>query len=124
MAALLLPDVSERVAQGRLEKLRATWEAKLDGGWSSNLTTNPGEPTKKVDARVIVARMMRVSVGYVAHALRIQREAPELFEQLHAGTISMQEAVKKLSGEVDDARRQEVKAARSEFSREANDPVR
>ena len=124
VAALLLPDVSERVAQGRLEKLRATWEAKLDGGWSSNLTTNPGEPTKKVDARVIVARMMRVSVGYVAHALRIQREIPELFKQLHAGTITMPEALRTLNGEIDDTRRQEVKAARSEFSRAANDPGR
>jgi len=59
----------------------------------------------------------------VAHA-RIQREATEVFRQLHAGTVTMQEALKTFNGEIDDARRQEAKAARSEFSREANDPAK
>ena len=113
-----------RCAVCRLEKVRAAWEAKRDGGCLAFLPTDLPDTKPPVSARLIAAQMMRVGDRYVGHALRIQREAPELFEQLHAGTISMQEALKKLSGEVDDVRRQEVKAARSEFSRAANDPVR
>jgi len=60
---------------------------------------------------------MRVSPAYVSSALRIQREAPELFEQLHAGTITIQVALKTLNGEIGDAQEREIKAARPEFSR-------
>ena len=122
VAALLVPEIAEMVARGRLEKVRTAWEAKCGGGCSPNLANNLDEPVKKVDARAIVARMMRVSSGYVGNALRIQREAPELFEQLHAGTITIQAALKILNGEADDAKEREIRAARSEFNRALRSP--
>ena len=124
VAALLEPEVAEMVAQGRLEKVRAAWEAKRDGSCPQSISDNPNEASEPTESRIIAGRMMRVNRVYVSNALRIQREAPELFEQLHAGTITMQAAMKTLTGEIDDARRQQVKAARSEFSRAANDPIR
>ena len=60
---------------------------------------------------------MRVRSRYVEYAVRIQREAPELFEQMHATNVTIQAALKTLNGEVDDAQRREIKAARSELSR-------
>ena len=44
--------------------------------------------------------------------------------QPHAGTITTQAVLKTLNGEVDNGRRQAVKAARAEFSRAANDLAR
>ena len=116
VAAMLMPDVSEMVAQGRLEKVRAAWEAKRAVGCLEEVPSNPPEAEQPVSARVIAAQMMRVNDRYVGLALRIQREAPELFTQLHAGTITIQAALKKLNGESDDAQQREIKAARSEFN--------
>jgi len=59
---------------------------------------------------------MRVSPAYVGSALRIQREAPELFEKLHAGQVTLQAALRVLNGETADAQQQEIKAARSELN--------
>ena len=115
-AAMLRPDVSEMVAQGRLEKARAGWEAKCAGGCSQKIGNNLGTTDTRTRSHAIVGQMMRVNHAYVEHALRIQRDAPELFKQLHAGTITMQAAIKKLDGESDDVQQQEIKAARSEFN--------
>ena len=112
------------VAQGRLEKVRAAWEAKLDGGCRANLRDNLSTEDSETRSTAIAGAMLRVSNGYVSQALRLQREAPELFEQLHAGTITMQAAMKTFTGEIDDARRQEIKAARSEFNRALNNSAR
>ena len=60
---------------------------------------------------------MQVSSGYVGDALRVQREAPELFEQMHAGTLTLQEALRKLDGESDDPERQQIKTSRTHLSR-------
>ena len=116
VAAMLMPDVSEMVAQGRLEKVRAAWDAKRAGGCSQKIGNNLGTTDTRTRSHAIVGQMMRVNHAYVEHALRIQRDAPELFKQLHAGTITMQAAIKKLDGESDDVQQQEIKAARSEFN--------
>ena len=122
MAALLVPQIAEMVACGRLEKVRAAWEAKRDEGCPINLSDNLDDVPERTESRVIAGRMMRVSPAYVSSALRIQREAPELFEQLHAGTITIQAALKILNGEADDAKEREIRAARSEFNRALRSP--
>ena len=109
------------VSQGRLEKVRAAWEAKREGGCLQKVANNLRDEEPPVSARVIVAKMMRVNARYVGEALRIRREAPELFGRLHAGEISMQAALEELNGKIDAPHRQEVKTARSEFNRAAND---
>ena len=124
IAALLVPEIAEMVAQGRLEKVRAAWEAKLDGGCCTNLGSNLPVEDSETRSTAIAGAMLRVSSGYVSQALRLQREAPELFEQLHAGTITMRAALKELSGEVDEAYEQEARAARSDFNRALRNPDR
>ena len=116
-AVRLLPDVSEMVKQGRLEKVRAAWERKRDGGCLPLMANNPGPADAPVSARVIVAAMMQGSNGYVGDAIRIQREAPELFEQMHAGQVSIKEALRQLDGEADDPERQQIKASRTQLNR-------
>ena len=105
-------------------KVRAACEAKRDGGCRANLRDNLSAGNPEVLSAGITGGMMRVGRRYVEYALRLQREAPALFEQLHAGTITMQAAMKTLTGEIDDARRQEIKAARSEFNRALRSPDR
>lgn len=67
---------------------------------------------------------MRVSRGYVEYAVRIQRESPELFEQMHAGTLTIQAALKTLNGETDDAQQRRVRASRTRMNRVLRDPER
>ncbi|MBT5606961.1 MAG: hypothetical protein HN742_40210 [Lentisphaerae bacterium] len=57
-------------------------------------------------------------------AARIQREAPELFEQMHAGQVTIQAALKALNGETDDAEQQHVRASRTRMNRVLRDPER
>jgi len=57
----------------------------------------------------------------VEYVLRIQWEAPELFEKLHVGTLTIQAALKTLNGDMDDAQRRATKAAWSEFNRAPRD---
>ena len=52
-----------------------------------------------VSARLIVAKMMKVSDRYVGCALRLQHEAPELFRQVWSGQTSMPAALRGLTGE-------------------------
>ena len=124
VAALLEPKVAEMVAQGRCEKVRAAWDAKRDGGCREKIPDNLGDAIEEVRARQIAGRMMRVNDRYVGFALRIQREAPELFWKVHAGAITLQAALKELNGEVDDAEQQQIKTARTRLSRVFRDPDR
>ena len=72
--------------------------------------------SKLTESRMIVGEMMRVSPAYVSRALRIQREAPELFEQMHAGTLTLSEALRRLDGEADSPERQQIKASRTKLN--------
>ena len=116
-AVRLLPEVSEMVSQGRLEKVCAAWERKRDGGCLPILANNLETEDSPTSARAIVAAMMQVSSGYVGDALRVQRQAPELFERMHAGTLTLPEALRKLDGESDDPERQQIKASRTHLNR-------
>ena len=105
------------VNRGRMKKLRKTLELKWQGECPLDLADTLDNVPERTESRMIASRMMRVSPAYVGFALRIQREAPELFEQLHAGTLTLQEALRILDGESDDPQRQQVKAARSQLNR-------
>ena len=59
-AAMLRPDVSEMVAQGRLEKARAGWEAKCAGGCSQQIGNNLGTTDPRIRSHAIVGQMTRV----------------------------------------------------------------
>lgn len=117
VAATLLPHITEAVRQNRAEKVRLAWERKRERGCLSKMTTNLDASERPVSARAIAAQMMQVSDGYVANALRIQQEAPELFEQLHAGKITLQDALRKLDGTVSDAQTRQIKTARRRLNR-------
>ena len=117
IAALLVPEIAEMVNRGRIDRLRRTLELKRQGECPIKLSDTPGEVPERTESCRIAGRMMRVSPAYVGRALRIQREAPELFEQMHAGKITIQAALKTLNGETDDAQQREAKAARSELNR-------
>jgi len=75
-------------AQGRLNKVRAACEAKRDGGCSANLRNTLETANSHTHTHAITGAMMRVSSRYVEYAVRIQREAPELFEKPHAGKVT------------------------------------
>lgn len=122
VAALLLPEIAERVNHGRIEKLCATLDLKRQGECSQEIGNTPETADSRTRTHAIAGAMMRVNHAYVEYAARIQREAPDLFRQLHAGTITMQEALKTFRGEIDDAQQRETKAARSEFNRALRNP--
>ena len=117
VAVTLLPHITETVSQSRAEKVRAAWQRKREQGCQSFLTDNLADAGETVTSRAIAAQMMRASDGYVKDALRVQQDAPELFEQLHAGKVTLQEALRTLDGTTTDARTQQVKAARTRLNR-------
>ncbi|MBT3375009.1 MAG: hypothetical protein HN742_23780 [Lentisphaerae bacterium] len=80
------------------------------------MANNLGTEDSPTSARVIVAAMMQVSNGYVGDALHIQREAPERFEQMHAGLLTLKEALRQLDGESDAPERQQIKASRAQLN--------
>ena len=65
-----------------------------------------------MSARLTVARMMKVSDRHVGYALRLQREAPELFRQVWSGQMAMLAALRELTGEAVPELTQAVKAYR------------
>ena len=52
-----------------------------------------------MSSRLTVAKMTGVSDRYVGYALRLQREAPELFRQVWSGQMTMPAALRELTGE-------------------------
>jgi len=116
VAVLLVPEIAKMVACGRLEKVRAAWERKHDIGCSEKIRNNLETTESRTRTHAIAGAMMRVNFRYVEYAVRIQREAPKLFEKLHAGKVTLQAALRVLNGETDNVQQQEVKAARSEFN--------
>ena len=56
--------------------------------------------------------MMGVSTGYVQHALRFQRERPDLFERLWNGTLNVPAALEELEPSADVQMRKQVASTR------------
>ena len=113
---LLLPHIAEKVAQARIEKVREAWERKREGGCQTEMTGNLGGENTAVTSRALAAHAMQVSEGYVALALRVQQEAPELFEDVRAGRVTLQEAIRRIDGETDDVREREIRSLRREVN--------
>ena len=63
-AVRLLPEISEMVSQGRLEKVCAAWERKRDGGCCLKIGSNL-EAAEFARSTAIAGEMMRVSRAYV-----------------------------------------------------------
>ena len=74
-----------------------------------------------MSSRLIVARMMAVSDRYVGYALRLQREAPELFRQVWSGQTTMPAALRELDGEDVPGLAQEAGAYRRRVNRALRD---
>jgi len=55
---LTVPEYGLMINRGRMEKLRAAWEAKRDGGCRSNLTDNLDGTGDEGRIRMTAARMM------------------------------------------------------------------
>ena len=98
IAANVVPRISEETATSRLRKYRETIARRQDEHCLPNLTTNLEDGGELVSSRLIVARMMAVSDTYVGYALRLQREAPELFRQVWSGQMTMPAALRELTG--------------------------
>ena len=112
VAATVIPRISEETAANRLRKYRETIARRQGEDWLSNLTSNPEDDGKPTSSRLIVARMLGVSDTYVGYALRLQREAPELFRQVWAGQMSMPAAMRELTGETTPELAQALRAYR------------
>ena len=101
----------------RIEKLRTTLARKAESECSSLMSNTQEASAAKVSSRQIAADMMQVSEGYITMAQRVQREAPELFEEIFAGRITVTAAIRELDGVTDDPRTVRAKAARSTVSK-------
>ena len=117
VAALLLPHIAEGVNQKRIEKLRETLRQKQTGECLMNSSNTQDAAAEPVSAHTIAAHMMRVSRAYVVSACRVLRDAPELFEQVRSGAVSLPEALRRLDGVIDDATAKETRATRTRFNR-------
>jgi len=108
--------MSEDVARERIRKISEALRnrAQLEM-WEISPTSSPGE-RQKARARAIAARAVGVNDRYVADALHLHREAPDLFDQVHAGDPSLQAALKTLHGEDDPIYRTRVKRARNHLN--------
>ena len=113
VAAILVPVLAEDVAAERIEKIRAARLAALGGEIRSSLTQSPSSTQSTVRSRDLAAQMMGVSTGYVQHALRVQRERPDLFEQLWNGTLNMPAALEQMEPPVDVRTRKHMASARA-----------
>ena len=77
VAATVVPRIPEEAAASRLRKYRGTIARRQGEDCLANLPNNPGDEDGTVSARLIVARMMKVSDRYVGYALQLQLEAAE-----------------------------------------------
>ena len=59
----------------------------------------PGSPLADADgatSRAIAANIMGVNDRYVGDAIRLQQDAPELFEEVRLGRVSLQSALRQV----------------------------
>ena len=77
---------------------------------------SPDEAERTRLARVVAADMVGVSERYVADAARLEREAPELFQEVWAGRKTVTAAMRELSETAESAIRGHVRSTRSRFA--------
>lgn len=112
VAATLIPVLAENVAVERIEKIRSARLAALGREIRINLSQSPSSPEPAVRARVLAAQAMGVSEAYVQWALRVQRERPDLFEQVWNGTLSLPAAMAAMKPAADVQMRKQVASTR------------
>ena len=112
VAATLLPVFAGDVAAERIEKIRSARLAALGKEIRINLSKSPSEHDSARRSRDLAADLMGVSPAYVQWALRIQRERPDLFEQLWNGALKMPTAMAELVPPADAELRKQVAALR------------
>ena len=116
VAAFALPRISEETAASRLRKYRETIARRRGEDCVTSLSPNLEERGTAERARTVAARMTNASEGYVGYALRLQREAPELFRQVWLGQTSMTAAMRELTGQSEPDFTRAVTACRRRLS--------
>ena len=111
------PRISEETVAGRLRKYHETIVRRQGEDCLANLPNNLEDQDGTVSARLTVARMMKVSDRYVGYALRLQREAPELFHRVWSGQMTMPAALRELRGEAVPELTQAVEACRRRLNK-------
>ena len=112
----LLPRLSPEI---QAERVRKTSEARRKAGQSEIWELVPGSDettANEVRARVVAADMVGVSDRYVADAARLEREAPELFEEVWLGKTTVKAAMRELLETAESAIHGRVRSTRSRFA--------
>ena len=93
IAAEFLPFIAQEAAERkrRLSGVRATPQAESKGA------EVPAKLPERGEAREAAARTTGVSARSVSEAARIKRESPELYEQVKAGKVTLQQAKRMVS---------------------------
>ena len=118
VAARLEPHISPGVEKRRIEKIKAAWAQKREGGCLPNLANNlNADPGGVVSARAIAAQIMGVSDRYVGDAMRVQRESPELFEKIWNRQMTICAAIRELDGITDSDEVRQIRALHREIQR-------
>ena len=101
VAVDLLPHISKDVNRKRIEKLKQSLAARREGECLSQMTNTRSDSGAAVSARAVAADIMGVSDGYVGYAQQLQRDAPELFERIRNGQLTVTRAWRMLTQEGD-----------------------
>jgi len=123
IAAQILPFISAEVQAKRVARIAATQRQRQEGEIQSVLTGSPPGQPEGLTARAIAADIMGVADGYVAEAVRLQRDAPALFEQMRLGRISLQSALRRVQGTAADGLSAEARALRQRVTALLHDPA-
>ncbi|MBT3381167.1 MAG: ParB N-terminal domain-containing protein [Lentisphaerae bacterium] len=91
VALRFLDQISDEVAQQRVQKIRDTVAAKKEMG-----ELLPSSPKKSLKATDIAGLVVGVSGRYVADAKLVQEKAPELVDQVFSGELPLSRTVKGL----------------------------
>jgi len=112
VAAKLMPHYQTEAA-GRKRVLSGT-RANPDGSQPEVPATLP-EPAEHGEAREMAAKVAGAKPRYVSDAVRLLREAPELFKQVEFGEITIPQAIQRLEKQRDERPEQETGVTRNDF---------
>lgn len=96
VAATLVPLFAGDVAAERIRKIRESRLAALSWEIPVKVSGSSPDDPEASSARGLAAKCMQVSPAYVQRAIRIQRERPDLFEQVWNGSMNIPTALKEM----------------------------
>ncbi|MBT3381441.1 MAG: ParB N-terminal domain-containing protein [Lentisphaerae bacterium] len=117
VAVDILPEISEDVNRKRIEKIR---QARLATSGNQTMANSPESDTNvnaAVTARALAGNMMGVGDNYVGLAKRLKEDAPDLFERVRSGALTLSSALKELNGDPDDPHTARIKSVRGKLNR-------